>query len=111
MNTQPWFLASAVALCLIVTACNSAESKNASTVADSTIGIVQCDDYLTKVSICIKDKVPADKRDTLTAEARQLFTTWKEASADPQQRTTLPQACTITHDVAKEELAPFGCNM
>jgi hypothetical protein len=40
-----------------------------------------------------------------------LFATWKEAAANPQQRTTLPQACTITHDVAREELAQFGCSM
>ena len=111
MNIQPWFLTAAAALCLTTTACAPAESKNANSIADSVIGIVQCDDYMTQVSACINDKVPADKRASLTAEAHQLFTTWKEAAADPQQRSTLPQACSITHDVAKEDLARFGCSM
>jgi hypothetical protein len=110
MNIQPWFLATA-AICLITAACAPAESKNAKSIADSVIGIVQCDDYMTKVSACINDKVPADQRASLTAEAHQMFTTWKEAAANPQHRATLPQACSITHEVAKEDLARFGCAM
>ena len=111
MNAQPWYPAAAVALCLATAACSPAESKNAKSAADNVIGIVQCDDYMAKVNACINDKVPAEKRAALTAESRQLFTTWKEAAADPLHRSTLPQACSITHDVAKEELAAFGCAM
>jgi hypothetical protein len=108
MNIQPSFLA-VVLLCLVLAACSQAESKDASSPADSVIGILQCDDYLASVNTCIQDKVPADKRAALTAEAHQMFTTWKEAAADPQHRTTLPQACSITHDVAKDEFAQYGC--
>lgn len=97
------------ALCLSLGACSQAESRDASSPADSVIGIVQCDDYLARVNACIHEKVPADKRAALTGEARQLFTTWKEAAADPQHRATLPQACSITRDVAKDELAKYGC--
>lgn len=96
-------------LCLVLAACSQAESHNAATAADNVIGILQCDDYLAKVNTCIHDKVPADQRAALVAEAHQMFTTWKEAAADPQHRATLPQACSITHDVAKEDLARYGC--
>lgn len=109
MNASHRLPLAAVLLCL-ATACAPAESRNASSPADSTIGILQCDDYLATVSACI-DKVPAEKREALSAEARQLFATWKEAAADPMHRTTLPQACTITRDVAREELAPLGCSL
>jgi hypothetical protein len=98
-------------LCLAVTACSQAESHNASTSADTVIGIVQCDDYLAKVATCIHEKVPAGQRAKLTAEAHETFATWKEAAANPQHRATLPQACAITYDVAKEELARFGCSL
>jgi hypothetical protein len=100
-----------VALCLVLAACSQAESRDATNPADSIIGIVQCDDYLAQVNACIHDKVPAAKRAALTAEAHQMFTTWKEAAADPQHRATLPQACGITHDVAKDELAQYGCSL
>ncbi|QNP40101.1 hypothetical protein [Lysobacter solisilvae (ex Woo and Kim 2020)] len=107
MKTPIPFLA--VALSLVLAACSQAESRDATRPADAVIGIVQCDAYLAAVNTCIQDKVPADKRAALTAEAHQMFTTWKEAAADPQQRSTLPQACGITRDVAKEELAGYGC--
>lgn len=96
-------------LCLAVTACSQAESRDASTAADAVIGIVQCDDYLAKVATCIHEKVPADQRARLTTEAHEMFATWKEAASDPQHRTTLPQACSISHEVARQELAGFGC--
>jgi hypothetical protein len=106
MNIQS--LATAL-LCLVLAACSQAESRDANSPEDGIIGIVQCDDYLARVNTCIQDKVPADQRAALTAEAHRMFTTWKEAAVDPQHRTTLPQACRITHDVAKEELARYGC--
>jgi hypothetical protein len=40
-----------------------------------------------------------------------MFTTWKEAAANPEHRATLPQACSITHEVAKEELSRYGCSL
>ena len=108
MNRQLPIFGTAL-LCLALAACSQAESRNATTAGDSVIGILQCDDYLAKVNTCIQQKVPADRRAALTAEAHQMFTTWKEAAADPQQRATLPQACGITHEVAKEDLARYGC--
>ena len=108
MNLQTSTVGTAL-LCLALAACSQAESRDAGTAADHVIGIVQCDDYLAKVDACIRDKAPTDKRAALTAEAHQMFTTWKEDAADPQKRTTLPQACSITHDVAKEEMTRYGC--
>lgn len=105
MNTPPLI----VVLCLALAACSQAESRDATGPQDSVIGIVQCDEYLARVNACIQDEVPVDLRAALTSEAHRMFTTWKEAAADPQHRTTLPQACSITHAVAKEELARYGC--
>lgn len=99
----------AVVLSSALAGCSQAESHNATAPGDSVIGVLQCDAYLDKVNSCIQSKVPAQQRAALTAEARQMFTTWKEAAANPQHRATLPQACSITHDVAREELSRYGC--
>ena len=96
-------------LCLGLAACSQAESRNATTAADNVVDILQCDDYLAKVNACIHERVPVNQRAALAAEAHQMFTTWKEAAANPEHRATLPQACSITHEVAKEELARYGC--
>lgn len=98
----------AALLCLATAACAPAESRNANSLADEKIGIVQCDQYLSKISACIH-QAPAGKRDALTAQARETFSIWKEAAANPLHRDTLPQACTVTTDLAREELSPLGC--
>jgi hypothetical protein len=98
----------AATLCLAVTACAPAESHDANTPGDGLIGVVQCDQYLARVSACIR-KAPFDERDALTAQARETFATWKQAAAHPRHRETLPQACTVTQDLAREEFAPLGC--
>ena len=107
----PICLVAAALSSLFLVACSQAESHNASAPGDNVIGVLQCDDYLAKVNSCIQGTVPADRRAALTAETRQMFTTWKEAAADPEHRATLPQACSITHDVAKEELSRYGCTL
>ncbi|GAB3388535.1 hypothetical protein [Lysobacter fragariae] len=105
------FLAVAT-LCIATTACSPAESKNSNEDGANLIGIVQCDDYLSKVHACIKGgTLPDVKRALLIDETRELFSTWKADAANPEHRTTLPQACTITADVAREELAPLGCTL
>lgn len=107
----PIAFAAAALSSLLLSACSQAESHNASTPEDSVIGVLQCDDYLAQVNSCIHDQVPENRRAALTAEAHQMFTTWKEAAADPEHRATLPQACSITHEVAKEELSRYGCRL
>lgn len=99
----------AALLCLATAACAPAESRNANSLADERIGIVQCDQYLASITACIH-QAPAGKRDDLTAQARETYAVWKEAAANPLHRDTLPQACTVTADLAREELAPLGCH-
>lgn len=101
----------AIASVVMAAGCAPAESSIANAADDNVIGIIQCDEYLTKVSACVRDKAPADQRDALNAETRQLFVTWKEAADHPQHRATLPQACAVNLELAKEEFAPFGCSM
>ena len=98
----------AALLCLATAACAPAESRNANSLVDEKIGILQCDQYLAKISACIH-QAPAGQREALTTQARETFAVWKEAAANPLHRDTLPQACTVTTDLAREELSPLGC--
>ena len=103
-------LSAAAALCVVLTSCAPAESRSANAIADSVIGVVQCDQYLAQISACLQ-QVPEDRRAALTAQARETFVTWKQALAHPEHRQALPQACQITHELAREELAPLGCRL
>ena len=107
---SPSRLLLAATLCAAATACAPAQSHNANAAADSRIGVLQCDQYLDRISACLP-KVPAARRQALTTQARESFATWKEAAAHPLHRETLPQACTVTLELAREELAPLGCTL
>lgn len=109
MKFPSWFSVVVTAsLCVIAGGCSQAQSS--ASPVDDTIGILQCDQYLTKVRACIDQHVPASRRAALANETRQLFATWREAANDPQQRSTLPQACAVNLDVATEQMAEFGCS-
>lgn len=110
MRAFPAFVCFLAFLATLTAGCAPAESRNANALADSVIGVVQCDQYLAQVNACL-GTLPAARRATLSAEARATFLTWKEAAAHPQHRQALPQACTITHELAREELAPLGCRL
>jgi hypothetical protein len=110
MRSASSLLPLAVLLCAAGTACAPAQSHNPHTAADERIGVLQCDQYLDKMSACIR-QAPAARRDALTAQARETFATWKQAAANPQHRDTLPQACTVSLELAREELAPLGCTL
>jgi non-ribosomal peptide synthetase component F len=107
---SPAALAFAALLCVTAASCAPAESHDANATNDRVIGVLQCDQYLTRISACIRE-IPEDRRATLTTQARETFATWKAAAAHPQHRTTLPQACTISLELAREELAPLGCRL
>lgn len=95
-------------LCLL-SACSAVGSGSTD---DGTIGVLQCDDYLTKVAACIDNKVPEAKRAELRVGVEQARLGWKEATtASTRDRDALPTACRIAHEQAKEEFAVYGCAM
>ncbi|RDZ27823.1 hypothetical protein [Lysobacter silvisoli] len=109
MTSHAWTLAALAAACLTLTACSSASGSGGK--VDDAIGIVQCDDYLSKVAACLNDKVPEAQRAALRANISQQYDSWKEATANPTHRAALPQACAIAQEQAREEYAGFGCAM
>lgn len=108
MFTTSRLFAAFAFLCLL-SACSAEGSSNTD---DGTIGVLQCDQYLTKVAACIDRQVPEAKRAELRASIEQSRLGWKAAAtATTRDRNALPTACSIAHDQAKEELAPFGCTL
>ena len=94
-----------VTLCLL-SACSAVGSGS---IDDGTIGVLQCDEYITKVAACIDNKVPEAKRAELRAGVEQSRLGWKDATATTRDRGALPTACSIAHEQAKEEFAAYGC--
>ncbi|HVJ61671.1 MAG TPA: hypothetical protein VM555_03055 [Tahibacter sp.] len=75
-----------------------------------TIGIPECDNYLTKYEACVAGKVPEAARDALRQGLEQTRTAWKNAAANEASKASLASACTQAHEAAKSALSAYGCS-
>lgn len=76
--------------------------------ADS-VGVPECDSYITKYLSCVSGKVPEASRAQLQASLDQMRAAWKQAAATPDGKASLAQACTAANDAAKTSMQAFGC--
>jgi threonine dehydratase len=85
-------------------------APDATLTADGT-GVKECDDYLTKYTACLNDKVPEASRAAMQQGIDQMRASWKEAAATPAGKAGMAQACTAAADGAKASMKAFGCEM
>ena len=73
-----------------------------------SIGIPECDDYLTKYEACISAHVPAASQDALKQSLDATRTGWKQAIA-AGGGASLAAACTQMKESARASLKAYGC--
>lgn len=113
----------ALALLLALAACQqsappaatSAPAKPAPTAtaaapatADS-IGVPECDDYLSKYQACIQSKVPESARAGFKQSIDQTRAAWRNAAATAGGKEGLAAACKQARDSSKTAMAAYGC--
>lgn len=77
----------------------------------ASVGVPECDDYLTKVKACLTDKVPADQRAGLQAALDQSQSAWTQMASTPQGKTALANACKTALEQSKAQYAAMGCTL
>jgi len=77
--------------------------------ADS-IGIPECDDYLSRYEACVNSKVPEAARASLQQSLAQMRTAWKSAAATDAGKQSLGAACKQAHEGAKAMMQQYGCS-
>lgn len=104
---------------ILVSACNKAETsatdhadggaadaaKPAAT-ASAGMGVPECDEYLTKVMACVKDKVPEAQRKMMEDGINASKASWA-AVAD---KTQLAASCKQAMEQAKASYGAMGCS-
>lgn len=85
-----------------------AEGASADSAANS-IGVPECDAYISKYEKCVMDKVPESARDMLKSSFEQSTKAWKEAAATPEGKASLATACQTAMDAAKTSMTAYGC--
>ena len=73
-----------------------------------SIGIAECDDYLTKYEACISAHVPAAAQGALKQSLDQTRAGWKQAIA-AGGKDSLAAACTQMKASASASLKAYGC--
>ncbi len=79
------------------------------TIADNSVGIFECDDYLAKYEACLATKVPEAARATLAQSLDQTRVAWRSAAGNPGATEVLASTCTQARAALKETLAAYGC--
>lgn len=91
----------------------AADAKPATTAAgattDDTVGVAECDQYLTAYESCLKDKVPAAARDMMKTSFETTRASWRQAAATPEGRAGLAATCKAARDGARQATAAYGC--
>ena len=74
-----------------------------------SVGVAECDDYLTKYEACLS-KVPEAARAQYQQAFAQVRKSWRDLAATPQGKASLAQACKMATDQAKTSMKTYGCN-
>jgi hypothetical protein len=87
----------------------NAGGKASATPSASTIGVPECDDYLTKVEACIAGHVPEDARAMQRQSMDQMRDQWRQAASNPTAKAGLAAGCKAALDAARSSFSSYGC--
>jgi len=78
-------------------------------VGGETIGVAECDAYISKYTKCIMDKVPDAAKTMMKQTLDQSLSAWKQAASTPEGKAGLAMACQTALDAAKQSMGAYGC--
>lgn len=87
----------------------AAKTEVKTTEGGNTIGVAECDVYISKYEKCIMDKVPEAARGMLKQTLDQSRQAWIQAASTDAGKQTLAVACTTALDAAKQSMGAYGC--
>jgi hypothetical protein len=86
-----------------------ASEPSAAPASGNSIGVAECDDYLSKVEACIADHVPEDAKAMQQQSMDQMRDQWRQAASNPTAKASLAAGCKAALDAARSSLAQYGC--
>jgi hypothetical protein len=77
--------------------------------AADTVGVAECDEYLSRYEACVGAKVPEASRDALKQGLDATRASWRAAAATEAGKAGLATACVQAREAAKASLSAYGC--
>jgi hypothetical protein len=87
----------------------SQPSSTAAPASGSTIGVPECDEYLSKVEACIAEHVPDDMKAMQQQTMATMRDQWRQAAQNETAKASLAAGCKAALDAAKSSMASYGC--
>ena len=81
----------------------------APTASAESIGVPECDEYLSKVQACIDAHVPEDMKAMHRQNMDQMRDQWRQAAQSETGKAGLAAGCKAALDAAKSSLAAYNC--
>ena len=78
--------------------------------APGETGVAECDDYLRQWEACLATKVTGDAREQVKVALDATREAWKRAMATPEGKAGLASACREATELAKMQVAAYGCS-
>lgn len=105
-----------------VSGCTKKEGSSVSTTTTTTtetttpaapsgdsVGVPECDDYITKYQACLKGKIPEAAQAAMKGAFDTTVTEWKKVAATPEGKSGLAMACKSALDASKQAMGAYGC--
>lgn len=115
MNRAQWLGSIAVGMCACAAlpACKKEASSDSAPVAAASaalsVGIAECDEYLTKYERCVSEKVPEASRAQPRRSVEMMRAGWQQAALNAATKASTAQTCKQALETAKTTMAAYGC--
>jgi hypothetical protein len=74
-----------------------------------SVGVPECDDFITKYDACVSNKVPEMVRAPYKDAIAKWRSEWRRLAQDPKTRDSLVSACKDAAERTKTSMASFNC--
>jgi hypothetical protein len=85
-------------------------SDPAATIADHSIGVPECDNYVKKYMECVGSKVPESARAQYQAAFDAAQQAWRQAATTPEGKAGLAAGCKAAETAAEQAMKTYGCS-
>ena len=86
------------------------KSSGSAAASGDSIGVPECDEFITKYEKCITDSVPAAAQESLKQSMKQMRDGYKQAASTEAGKKALAQSCKQSLETTKQAMAAYKCS-
>lgn len=93
----------------VTTTTTTTAEGTAPAASGDSVGVPECDEYISKYQNCLKGKVPEAAQAAMKGAFDTTITEWKKVAATAEGKSGLAMACKSALDASKQAMSAYGC--